>query len=94
MEFEKLLEQELEIITEVTAKRGRRVRGGKVVKKRKCAKGYKLKGGRTCVRQKAKERITRRRAGRKSARKGKSARRRNFKKSIRLRQRRKLKRSR
>jgi len=80
------------ILTEVTARRVRRVRKGKVVRKRKCPHGFKLDGTR-CVRQQARERIRRKRAGRKAARRGKAARKRNFKKSIRLRQRRHLKRN-
>ena len=95
MSFFKLVEQELMevdvLLTEITARKTRRVRKGKVVKKRKCPHGYTVKGTR-CVRQKSKERITRKRAGRKAARKGKAARKRTFKRSIRLRQRRKLKR--
>jgi hypothetical protein len=79
------------IVTEVVARKTRRVRGGKVVRKRKCPRGFKVQGTR-CVRQKSRERITRRRAGRKASRKGKAARKRTFKRSIRLRQRRKLKR--
>lgn len=82
---------DLDAIMEVTAKRVRRVRKGKVVRKRKCPHGYTLYGTR-CKKQGSKERIRRKRAGRKAARKGKSARKRNFKRSIRLRQRRKLKR--
>ncbi len=94
MKFEDLIFEvfeELDVLEEVTAKRTRRVRHGKVVRKRKCPHGYKVVGTR-CVRQSAKERIRRKRAGLKAARKGKAARRRNFKKSIRLRQRRNLKR--
>lgn len=93
--FFELIEQELleldVLLTEITARKTRRVRGGKVVKKRKCPHGYTVKGTR-CVRQKSRERIRRKRAGRKAARKGKAARKRTFKRSIRLRQRRKLKR--
>jgi len=93
--FLELIEEELdkidELLVEITARKTRRVRGGKVVRKRKCPRGYKVQGTR-CVKQKSKERLTRRRAGRKAARKGKAARKRTFKRSIRLRQRRKLKR--
>lgn len=95
MSFEDILETEqfdLDTLVEVMARRAKRVRKGKVVKKRKCPHGYKLDGKR-CVRQGSKERMRRKRAGRKASRKGKAARRRNFKRSIRLRQRRKLKRT-
>ena len=94
MSFIDILESEqsdLDVVVEVTARRIKRVRGGKVVKKRKCPKGYTLSGTR-CKKQGAKERVRRKRAGRKSARKSKSARKRNFRRSTRLRQRRKLKR--
>lgn len=96
--FENLIKEELESLdekveqlNEVTAKKSKRVRKGKVVKIRKCPRGYKKQGTR-CVRQQSKERQRRRRAGRKAARKSKAARKRTYKKSIRLRQRRKLKR--
>lgn len=95
MSFEDLLESEqteLDIIVEVTARRIKRVRKGKVVRKRKCPHGYRLVGTR-CIKQGSKERIRRKRAGRKAARKGKAARRRNFKRSTRLRKRRHLKRA-
>ena len=94
MSFEDILESEqndLDTIVEVTARRVKRVRKGKVVRKRKCPHGYRLSGTR-CIKQGSKERIRRKRAGRKAARKGKAARRRSFKRSTRLRQRRKLKR--
>lgn len=94
MSFLDILESEqgeLAVIVEVTARRIRRVRKGKVVRKRKCPHGYTLSGTR-CKKQGSKERIRRKRAGRKAARKGKAARRRNFKRSTRLRQRRHLKR--
>lgn len=94
MSFTELVESEqdnLDAIVEVTARRVKRVRKGKVVRKRKCPHGYKLQGTR-CKKQGSKERIRRKRAGRKASRKGKAARRRNFKRSTRLRQRRNLKR--
>lgn len=94
MDFLKLVEIELdnldEILTEVRAVRKKSVRGGKVIKRKDCPKGYKLVGSR-CVRMGSKERMTRKRAGKRSARKGKAQRRTNFRKSTRLRQRRNLK---
>jgi len=85
------IKQELEKLNEVTAIRKKRIRGGKVQRKRDCPPGYTLIGGVRCVRQTAKERITRKRAGRRSARKSKSARRRNVKRSMRIRARRNIK---
>lgn len=80
------------LLNEVRAVKKRMIRGGKLIRKRDCPPGYTLKDGRRCVRQKARERIKRRRAGIKAARKGKAARRRNIKKANRIRKRRKLKR--
>ena len=95
MSFENILESSLsdldDVIQEVTAIRKKSVRRGRVVKRRDCPKNYRLVGGKRCVRMKSKERITRKRAGRKAARRGKAARKRQFKRSIRMRQRRKLK---
>lgn len=92
--FTDLVESELnaldEILTEVRAVRKKSVRGGKVIKRKDCPHGYKLVGNR-CVRMKTKERLTRKRAGKKSARKSKALRRAKFKRSIKIRQRRKLK---
>jgi len=79
----------LKTILEVAFKKRKVVRGGKVIKKKKCPKGYRLDGNR-CVRQSSSERITRKRAGKKSSRKSKSARIRNRKRSFRLRKRRGL----
>jgi len=79
------------LITEVAVTRKRVVRKGKVIRKKDCPPGFKLVGGTRCVRQKARERITRRKAGRRAARKGKAARRRGQRRSTRIRQRRKLK---
>ena len=79
----------LQTILEVAFKKRKVVRGGKVIKKKKCPSGYKLVGNR-CVRQSASERMTRKRAGIKSSRKSKAARVRNRKKSFRLRKRRNL----
>lgn len=94
MSFLELVEAEIqeveELITEVRAIRKKSIRKGKLVKRRDCPKGYRLTGKR-CVRMKARERITRKRAGKRAARKSKSARRVSFKRSIRIRKRRKLK---
>lgn len=79
----------LETIMEIAFKRKKVVRGGKVVKKKKCAAGFTLVGNR-CVKQSASEKMTRKRAGVKSGRKSKSARVRNRKRSFRLRKRRGL----
>lgn len=85
---------ESQIIQEVTPVRKRVVRKGRVIRKKDCPPGYRLVGGTRCVRQKAKERITRRRAGRKASRKSKSKRRQTRRRSIKVRQRRHLKRTR
>ena len=91
MKFEEIVEKAAELLLEVSFIKKRLVRKGKVVKKKKCPKGYRLIGNR-CVRQAARERIRRKRAGRKAARKSKAARKRNMKRSLRIRSRRKLKR--
>jgi len=95
MGFIELAEAELqeldEFLIEVRAIRKKSIRKGKLVKRKDCPPGYKLVGGRRCVRMKSKERIVRKRAGKRSARKSKSARRVSYKRSIRIRQRRKLK---
>lgn len=79
------------VIAEVAIKRKRVIRGGKLIKKKDCPKGYKKVGNR-CVKMSSSERLTRKRAGRKAGRKGKAARRRQFKRSIKKRRTRKLKR--
>lgn len=95
MTFIDLVESELEeldeLLTEVRAIRKKSIRKGKVVRRKDCPPGYKLVGGTRCVRQQSKERITRKRAGKRAARKSKSKRRTSFRRSIKIRQRRKLK---
>ncbi len=95
MRFNELVEAELqeveELLEEVRAVRKKSIRKGKVVRRKDCPPGYKLVGGTRCVRMKSREKITRRRAGKRSARKSKSARRVSFKRSIKIRKRRKLK---
>lgn len=86
------LEKIEQALKEVTAVRKRVIRHGKLVKKRDCPPGYTLKDKTRCVRQSAKERIRRKIAGRRAARKGKAARKRNIKRSNRIRARRSLKR--
>lgn len=78
-------------LMEVRAVRKKVVRKGKVIRKRDCPPGYRLVGTR-CVRQTSAERIKRKRAGKRAARKSKSARRRNIKRAMRIRKRRHLKR--
>lgn len=90
MKIEEVFKESQEL-SEVRFIKKRVIRGGKVVKKKKCPKGYRLIGN-ACIRQKARERIRRKRAGRISARKSKAARKRNLKRSFRIRKRRKLKR--
>jgi len=85
------IKQELDKLEEVVAVRKKSIRGGKVKRRRDCPPGYTLVGGTRCVRQSARERITRKRSGRKSARKSKAARKRNIQKSLRIRSRRKIK---
>mgnify|MGYP007121427584 CR=1 FL=1 len=82
-----------EILEEAAIKRKKVVRGGKVIKKKTCPPGYKVSGNR-CQKMSSQERITRKKAGKKSSRKSKSARRRSFQKSVKLRQRRNLNRNR
>jgi hypothetical protein len=95
MDFIKLVETELHeldtFIVEVRAVRKKSIRKGKVVGRKDCPPGYKLQGGTRCVRMQSKERLVRKRAGKRAARKSKSARRVSFKRSIKIRQRRKLK---
>lgn len=88
--FDELLEQEykeLELLSEVTAKRKRVIRKGKVTKKRKCPSGYKLVDGKRCKKQSAGEKRKRSRGAKRGSRKGKAARRRSFQRSIKKRRR-------
>ena len=73
-------------IFEVTVRRVRSVRKGRVVRRKTCAPGYKLVNGR-CVRQSAAERMRRRRGAIKGNRRNKSIRRRNQRRGMRLRKR-------
>lgn len=76
-------------ILEVTVKRKRVVRKGKVIRRKVCRPGYKLVNGR-CVRQSASERIKRKRGAIRGNRISKTARKRTRKRSMRVRSRRGL----
>jgi hypothetical protein len=81
---------EPEQLNERTFTRKKVVRKGKVIKKKVCGPGFRLVGGRRCIRQKPAERRKRRIGARIGNRKGKAARMRTRTRSLRVRRRRRL----
>lgn len=80
----------LDDILEVRAVKKKVVRGGKLVKKKKCPPGYKLVDGKKCVKMKSTEKLARRKGAKRGNLKGKSKRKISRKKSLKVRSRRGL----